>query len=187
MPTTGNWLQVIKDSKSAEFPDGCGKTAYDRLMAEIAEEVDGDRDELKDEFESQEKIGYNVSPKAHINHLKLIRNKLEQNHGIKKTDRDILDQMFKVLRSKYDQEIATLKADLVRGKTVTLTEAGKVFNMKYKQMKRKTKAKNDEGSNKTGEERGLVAKYCQKTDMSNSIGSPGMMYMCPPWQFGGAA
>ena len=71
---------------------------------------------MKDEFESQEKIGYNISPKDHINHLKLIRNKLEQNHGIKKTDRDILDQMFKVLRSKYDQEIATLEADLVREK-----------------------------------------------------------------------
>ena len=52
MPMTGNWLQVIKDSKSTEFPDGCGKTAYDKLMAEIDEEVDGDRDELKDEFDN---------------------------------------------------------------------------------------------------------------------------------------
>ena len=33
------------------------KTAYDKLMAEFAEDIDGDRDELKDEFESQEKIG----------------------------------------------------------------------------------------------------------------------------------
>ena len=190
MPTTGNWLQIIKDSTSTHFPEGCGRTAYERLMAEIAEEVDGDRDELKDEFESQEKIGYNVSPKDHINHLKLLKDKLDQHHGIKKTDRDILDQMFKVLKSKYDPEVATLKADLVRGKTVTLTEAGKVFNMKYKQIKRKTKSKNDDGSSKHGEERGLAADFCQKVDVNsqnNSIGSPGMMYMYPPWHYGGAA
>ena len=32
-----------------------------------------------------------------------------------------------------------------------------------------------------------MAKYCQKTDMNNSIGSPGMIYMCPPWHYGAAA
>ena len=85
-------------------------------MAEIAQEVDGDRDELKDDFESQEKISYTISLKDHINHLKLIKDKLEQHHGIKQTDRDILDQMFKVLKSKYEPETVTLKADLVRGK-----------------------------------------------------------------------
>ena len=28
MPTTGNWLQIIKDSKSDEFDEGCGKQGY---------------------------------------------------------------------------------------------------------------------------------------------------------------
>ena len=49
------------------------------------------------------------------------------------------------------------------------------------------KPKGDEGSNKTGEEKGLAAGYCQQTNAGNSIGSPGIMYMYPPWQYGAAA
>ena len=77
MPTTGKWLQIIKDLKSDEFDGGCGKTAYDKLMTGIAGEVDGDRNKLKDNFESQEKISYSISLKDQINHLKLIKDKLE--------------------------------------------------------------------------------------------------------------
>ena len=37
------------------------------------------------------------------------------------------------------------------------------------------------------EKKGLVAGYFQQTNTGNSIGSPGMMYMYPPWQYGAAA
>ena len=33
----------------------------------------------------------------------------------------------------------------------------------------------------------MAAGYCQQTNTGSSIGSPGMMYMYPLWQYGAAA
>ena len=99
MPVKGNWLIVIADAMTSLFPSGYRATAFDVLLEEILEEVDGQQEELKDEFESQEKICYDVSPREHMNQLITIQDKLKTQHGVDKGDRNILDQMFKVLRS----------------------------------------------------------------------------------------
>ena len=116
MPS-GRLIRIVNKAKSDAFPEGCAYTALQHLKKKIGRVSAGNESELKKTFESEEILAKNVNPSKYVDVLLDIKDELYDKYKYIKTERDIADQLIKVLPNEFEHTRNKLR-DLRRDKSL---------------------------------------------------------------------
>ena len=136
-------LNIITESKSAKFPNGCAKTALKNLLEKIDGATQGEEERLIASFESVYNLGSRKNPEDYIDQLKLLQSKLRTKYNYEKSDKDIVNQVLKALGNQPEYAFikARAKEDRRNKQEIVLNDLEKSLKEAYYDMKDSKKKK----------------------------------------------
>jgi hypothetical protein len=131
----GRLTKIVGRAKSEAFPNGCAYTALQLLRKKIGKISAADEASLKAAFESDEKLGENINPSKYIDKLIDIKDELFEKYEYVKTERDIVDQVLKVLTKDYEWTRQRIKQAKRRREPIDLIDLQDELQDTYDELK----------------------------------------------------
>ena len=138
MPS-GRLTRIVSKATSDAFPEGCAYTGLQLLKKKIGKVSAANEAILKETFESNQKWGKGINPSKYIDKLKDIKDELFDKYSYTKTDRDIIDQVMKVLNKDYEWTKRSIKEQLRKGEVIDITDLQEELEETYLEIKEEKK------------------------------------------------
>ena len=164
----GRLTRIVSQAKSNAFPNGCAYTALQHLKKKIGKISPANEALLKEVFESSTKLGKTINPAKYIDKLVDIKNELYDKYQYVKTDKDVVDQVIRVLPQEYEWTRMSIKQRIGYGNSIDLTELQQELQDVYEGIKKKTKKNVDVSDDSSEEDKAENEKAMMMAQLSNA-------------------
>ena len=164
--TSRTVFNLVKNSKSTEYPDGHAGLAWESLEKKFEPKTAPSKAKLHSMFYSA-KMNMKADPMNYITYLEDVRTRLED-AGSKMTDENFILQVLNTVTKNYITEVRLIEERLDRNEEVSIDDVKDTFALEYE---RSTKWKHEieDDSDEEDEEKAFIASnykgrcnYCCK-------------------------